>query len=211
MYIHKEGITLRKLERKDLPLLKELKNESWFGTHNITFLNDLDQERWFEGLNHRTHLILIAEGEVDSTNHTEIGLQKVVARKNKKTVPIGLYKIQNNDWFNRTYDSSHDVFKHHRGKGWSKPVLVAGTDFAFEVLNMNRIDGQVLENNVASRKSAVYAGFQEEGIRRKSIHKCGEWLDSIHIGILREDWEQLERVKKHGGICNESYKPLDDK
>ena len=192
MYIHKEGITLRKIEREDLSLLKELKNESWFGTHTINFLNDLDQERWFEGLNHRTHLILI-------------GLNTKTGEK------IGLYKIQNIDWFNRTYDSSHDVFKEYRGKGWSKPVLVAGTDFAFEVLNMNRIDGQVLENNMASRKSAVYAGFQEEGVRRKSIHKCGQWLDSIHIGILREDWEQLERVKGYGGICNESYTPKDDK
>lgn len=196
MYKHKEGIILRKLERKDLPLLKELKNESWFGTHTINFLNDLDQERWFEGLNNKTHLILVAYKELVNT---------------EKEIPVGLYKIQNIDWYNRTYDSSHDVFKEHRGKGLSKPVLVAGTDFAFEVLNMNRIDGQILENNIASIKSAEYAGFTHEGIRRKSIHKCGEWLNSIHIGILREDWEKLERVKGYGGICNESYTPKNDK
>jgi RimJ/RimL family protein N-acetyltransferase len=192
MYIHKEGITLRKIERDDLPYLKELKNESWFGTHRITLLNDLDQERWFEKLNPNTHLILIAE---DTKNNDR----------------IGLYKMQNIDWYNRKYDSSHDVFKEHRGKGWSKPVLVAGTDFAFEVMNMNRIDGEVLENNIASRKSAVYAGFQEEGVRRKSIHKCGEWLDSIHIGILRDEWKELDRVKGYGGICNLSYVPKNNK
>ena len=124
---------------------------------------------------------------------------------------MGLYKIQNIDWYNRTYDSSHDVFADYRGKKLSKPVLCAGTDFAFEVLNMNRIDGQVLENNVASRKSAVYAGFTEEGIRRKSIHKCGEWLDSIYIGLLKEDWLKLDRIKNYGGICNVSYTPKNDK
>lgn len=206
MYKHKEGIILRKLERKDLPLLKELKNESWFGTHTINFLSDLDQERWFEGLNNRTHLILVAYKEAKISTRTTTG-----TLESMKEIPVGLYKIQNIDWYNRTYDSSHDVFKEHRGKGLSKPVLVAGTDFAFEVLNMNRIDGQVLENNIASRKSAVYAGFQEEGVRRKSIHKCGQWLDSIHIGILREDWEKLERVKGYGGICNESYTPKNDR
>ncbi len=44
MYIHKNGLSLRKLERNDLTLLKELKNESWFGTHNISFVNDYDQQ-----------------------------------------------------------------------------------------------------------------------------------------------------------------------
>jgi RimJ/RimL family protein N-acetyltransferase len=188
MYIHKEGIALRKIERGDLQLLKELKNESWFGTHNINFLNDLDQERWFESLNNKTHLILIAI-EVNSDER------------------VGLYKIQNIDWYNRTYDSSHDVFKSHRGKGLSKPVLCAGTDFAFEILNMNRIDGQVLENNIASMKSAEYAGFTVEGVRRQSIYKCGEWIDSIHIGLLKKDWEKLDRIKRYDGICNVSYIP----
>jgi RimJ/RimL family protein N-acetyltransferase len=100
--------------------------------------------------------------------------------------------------------------KEHRGQGLSKPVLCAGTDFAFEVLNMNRIDGEILENNVASIKSAEYAGFKHEGIRRKSIHKCGEYLNSIHIGILKEDWVNLERIKQYGGICNISYQPKND-
>jgi RimJ/RimL family protein N-acetyltransferase len=192
MYIHKEGIALRKIEREDLVLLKELKNESWFGTHNINFLNDLDQERWFESLNNKTHLILIG---IDI----------------KSDERVGLYKIQNIDWYNRTYDSSHDVFKSYRGIGYSKPVLCAGTDFAFEVLNMNRIDGQILENNIASIKSAEYAGFIKEGVRRKSIYKCGEWLDSIHIGLLKNDWEKLDRVKGYGGVCNISYTPKNNK
>jgi len=191
MYIHKNGICLRKIERYYLPKLKDLKNESWFGTHHITFLNDFDQEKWFEGLNRNTHLILIA---IDTKTNNE----------------VGVYKFQNIDWYNRKYDSSHDVFKEFRGMGYSKPVLCAGTDFAFEVMNMNRIDGEVLENNMASLKSALYAGFTEEGIRRKSIYKCGEYLNSIHIGLLREDWINLHRIKEYGGICNVSYKPKND-
>ena len=76
---------------------------------------------------------------------------------------------------------------------------------------MNRIDGQILENNIASIRSAEYAGFKHEGLRRKSIYKCGEYIDSIHIGIIREDWEKLDRIKEYGGICNISYEPKNDK
>lgn len=187
MYSHKNGITLIKIEEKDLPLLKDLKNESWFGTHNISFVNDLDQSKWFTNINPNNTLILKA-----CNNQGDI---------------IGLYKIQNIDWINRKYDSAHDVFKSYRGMGYSKPVLEAGVDFGFEVLNMNRIDTEVLENNLASLKSALWVGYIKEGKKRKCIHKCGTYLDSIFLGILKEDWVNLERVKKYNGICNISYTP----
>ena len=82
----------------------------------------------------------------------------------------------------------------HRGKGYGKTVLEAGVDFGFEILNMNRIDTEVLENNFASMKTALYVGYVKEGIKRKAIHKCGEYLDSIVLGILKEDWSILDRV-----------------
>tara|TARA_R110000868_G_scaffold19400_7_gene83603 strand:+ start:14247 stop:14822 length:576 start_codon:yes stop_codon:yes gene_type:complete len=187
MYIHKNGITLFKIEKCDLPLLKELKNESWFGTHNITFVNDSDQEKWFEKLNPSNTMILKA--------------------KNTKDEIVGIYKIQNIDWVNRRYDSAHDVFKQHRGCGYSKPVLEAGVDFGFEVLNMNRIDTEVLSNNIASFKSAIFVGFIKEGVKRSCIHKCGEYLDSTVLGILRSEWSKLKRVNDYQGICNKSYTP----
>jgi diamine N-acetyltransferase len=187
MYIHKNGIKLVKIEKSDLSILQELKNESWFGTHNITFVNELDQERWFNSIDSSKTIIL-----------------KAINNDEKF---VGLYKITNIDWINRKYDSAHDILKNFRGLGYSKIVLEAGIDFGFEVLNMNRIDTEVLENNLASLKSALWVGFIQEGIKRKSIHKCGQYLDSIFLGILRDEWSLLNRVKKYDGICNLSYVP----
>ena len=187
MYKHKNGITLRKIEFYDLTKLKELKNESWFGTHNINILNDYEQNIWFEKINWEKNMFLIAYSE-------------------KEKVDVGVYKIQNIDWINRKYDSAHDIFKESRGKGYSKPVLEAGIDFGFEILNINRIDTEVLENNIASLKSALHVGFVKEGVKRKSINKCNEYLDSIFLGSLREEWVKL-RKNKYNGVCNNSYKP----
>ena len=189
MYKHKNGITLRKLEREDLPILKYLKNESWFGTHNTSFINSDDQDKWFNQIDGNKTIILIAVEE------EYIG------------IPVGLYKVQNIDWVNRKYDSAHDVFEKHRGKGFSKRVLAAGIDFGFEVLNMHRIDTEVLENNIASLKSATWVGFEQEGVKRKCIHKCGEYLDSIVLGIVHEDWKVLPRLVQYKGVCNLSYTP----
>jgi len=186
MYKHKNGITLIKIERDDLNILKDLKNESWFGTHKTSFVNEFDQERWFNSLGNDV-LILKALNINNSI--------------------VGLYKIKNIDWINRKYDSAHDIFKEHRGKKYSKLVLEAGVDFGFEVLNMHRLDTEVLDNNIASLRSALYVGFKTEGLKIKSVYKCNEWLNSIVLGILKEDWISLDRVVKYNGCCNISYTP----
>ena len=191
IYEHKNKIKFRKIDYGDLGLLKELKDESWFGTHKISIVNLTDQTRWFEKITEdKDNLILIAfEG----------------------SQPVGLYKILNIDWINHHYDLSYDVFKKHRGKGYSYKILEAGVDFGFEILNMHRIDTEVLVNNVASHKTVLFAGFKLEGIRREAVYKCGEWIGSEFYGILYRDWIKLDRVKNYKGCCNVSYKPKDGK
>lgn len=189
MYTHKNGITLRKMEMYDLEIMQELKNESWFGTHRITLNTAEEQLKWYNSINPNTTLFLIANYNVDR---------------------VGVYKISNIDWISRSYDSAHDVYKEHRGQKYGHKILQAGVDFGMEVLNMNRINTEVLENNIASQKTALKAGFIQEGVKRKSVFKCGEYLDSITYGMLKEDWKELERVKEYKGICNTSYKPKND-
>ena len=189
MYIHKNGLSLRKLERNDLTLLKELKNESWFGTHNISFVNDYDQQKWFENLNSNKQMVLVA---IETSSNQS----------------VGLFKIDDIDWINQKCSEGHDTFKSQRGKGFGKLILEAGIDFVFEVLNMHRVEAEVLENNIASQKCCSYIEYPQEGIKIGAIHKCGEWLDSILYGFLKVDWRCTDRVQnKYKGICNLSYKP----
>jgi RimJ/RimL family protein N-acetyltransferase len=186
MYNHKNGVTLKKLDQDDLTLLLTLKEESWFGTHHLTIANNKDQIKWFESIGPNS-LYLIA-----STYKEE---------------KIGLFKIDNIDWISRSCDVGHDVFKEYRGKKYGYKVIEAGVDFCFELLNLHRQDTEVLENNLASMKTLKYAGFQQEGIRKKAVFKCGKYLDSITMGILKENWELLQRVKNYSNICNTSYNP----
>lgn len=188
MYTHNNKLTLRKLGRKDLPMLTALKNESWFGTHSITIVNDDDQNRWFDSItSSKNDLILVASTHIH---------------------PVGIFKIAGIDWMNRLCHIGHDIFAGQRGKGYGNKIVEAGVDFCFEILNMHRLDAEVLENNIASQKTLFNAGFKLEGKRKKAIHKCGQYLDSFVIGVLKEDWQELPRVKAYNGVCNISYKPL---
>lgn len=190
MYIHKNGITLIKIDNEDLEVLKNLKNESWFGTHTTSFVNTHDQNKWFNSLDSNNQIILKAT----SSNYF-----------------IGVYKISNINWINRSYDSAHDIIKEFRGRGFSKKVLEAGVDFGFEVLNMNRLNTEVIENNIASLKSALWVGFEKEGIKKEAVYKCNGYLDSIVLGIIRTNWIKLERVKNYNNLCNISYTPKNEK
>lgn len=194
-YEHKNRIKLRKMGQQDLPRLRDLKDESWFGTVNFAVLNEDDQRRWYEStLNSKNSLYLIAcTGTFDDEN------------------PIGLYGFTDFNPYNRTCSFTHSVFKDSRGKGYGKTTLQAGIDFTFEVYNMRRIDTWILENNIAELKTSQSVGFQVEGTARQAVYKCGQYLDCHYLGLLREEWQNSDRVKQLGGVCNSTYRPKDRK
>lgn len=168
IFIDKEnGICFRKLEETDLEQLLSLKKESWLTTHKVTICNMQDQKDWFYKLSKDTHaptsLILIAE----SDSH-----------------PIGCWKISNVDWVSRKADVAWDIFQEYRGKGLGAKLVAAGCQFSSKILNLRRLDAEILENNPASVRCAEKAGFVLEGNKRKAIFKDGSYLDSFVYGLL---------------------------
>lgn len=160
----KFNIVLRKMEYCDLEKLLDLKQESWFGTHRVSILNKTDQEKWFEKITQDLNsLILIASNDN----------------------PFGVFKILNIDWMNRNADVGWDIYKEHRGKGLGKPLVQAGVAFCFDILNLRRLNAEILENNVASQKCAESANFIKEGCKRQLVERCGIKIDSWIYGVLK--------------------------
>ena len=193
-YRHKNGIGLRKVEHRDLADLKQLKDESWFGTVNTACLNMTDQERWFQSISgSRDSLFFILVNAERSQSGSEDCL--------------GIYGVTDMNAVNRSCSFTHSLYKKARGKGHGLRTLIAGIDMTFEVFNQRRIETWILENNFAELKISKTVGFQVEGCKREAVYKCGEYLDCNLLGLLRSDWEISSRVSALGGLCNESYKP----
>ena len=81
-----------------------------------------------------------------------------------------------------------------------------GHGFAFEFLNLRRLQAEVLDNNPAAMKFDLSLGYKVEGRRRQAVYKGGSHHDSFMIALLRDDWENSDRVKSYDGICNKDYK-----
>ena len=64
--------------------------------------------------------------------------------------------------------------------------------YAFEELQLNRLDGSIIHYNDASRR--LYCdkcGWIVEGVKRKSIFKSNDYHDEILVAILRDEYLEL--------------------
>lgn len=169
LYTHTNTIAFRKADKFDAAKLLDLKNESHFGTHTVTFANLISQEKWIESISCETHcprnLVLIANVQI------------------LNNYDCGIFKILNIDWQNRKAEAGWDVYKDFRGNGYGKKLVKAGVDFAFEIMNLHRLDAQILVTNQASLKCARQAGFIQEGLQKKAIIKNGEYIDNVLLGV----------------------------
>lgn len=188
MYKHKDGIHLRKVHKGDLYALLDLKGESWWGTHGTPIINLEDQVRWYENISSR-ELFMIASREVANN-----------------LAPIGIACYTEIDWICHSLSLSGSIFKPCRTAEVVKPAFSAGLDFAFEVLNMRRVQAEVLETHAAAQQLEIgHLGMVVEGRRRKAVYKAGRYYDSIMLSILRDEWENQERVKSYNGCCNDNF------
>lgn len=74
------------------------------------------------------------------------------------------------------------------GKGFMNEALTALINFAFEELDLNRIEADIDPRNIASLRSIERLGFIKEGHLRERWIVEGEISDSSIYGLLRRDW-----------------------
>ena len=67
-------------------------------------------------------------------------------------------------------------------------ALMAVLKYAFEVLNLHRIEADVDPRNAASIKTVERLGFKREGCLRERWQVNGEIQDAFFYGLLRPEW-----------------------
>jgi RimJ/RimL family protein N-acetyltransferase len=149
-------------------------------------VNKANQINWLDSLNREDihtpkNLVLIAavpenmvwSARVDDSNY----------------IKIGVFKIFGIDWQSRIGQVGWDIYKVYRGKGFGHKIVKAGVDFCFKVLNLHRVEADILATNAVSHKCAMAAGFEKEGCKRRSILRDGKWVDNFIYGMITPDPE----------------------
>ena len=76
-------------------------------------------------------------------------------------------------------------------KGYGTDVMNILLRFAFNEVNLRRVTLNVFEYNPRAIRSYEKVGFRHEGRSRKVLNKEGKRWDVLYMGILREEWMEL--------------------
>ena len=74
------------------------------------------------------------------------------------------------------------------GHGFGSEALGILFDFAFNALDLHRLEADVDPNNARSVAMFERLGFQREGYLRERWHLLGEIQDSVWFGLLKREW-----------------------
>lgn len=178
MNIQGRVLTLRAIEERDLELLHKWANDpdTQDGIGEIHFPSSMAfHMSWFQKL------------ESDRLNQRfvvdvpDIGI-------------IGISSIMSIDWRNR--HGWHGLVlgeSNHRGKGFGTDAIMATMRYAFDELNLQRLDGSMIEYNKPS--IATYCGkrlgWKEEGRKRNYFFRKGRYWDQVLVGVTKQDYLDL--------------------
>jgi RimJ/RimL family protein N-acetyltransferase len=172
-----EKVNLRILEKEDEPLVV-----SWF-----------NQPEVFGEYNPLFQVTIEELGKLFSSPN-EI---KIFIIEDKKATKVGLV-----NYFyvlspaTRQLEIGYTLVPGERRKGYGTESLRIIVDFLFLSKDVIRIQAQTDPGNLASHKVLEKAGFNKEGILRKSMFIRGEWKDVWIYSILREEWKEPRILTK---------------
>jgi len=88
-------------------------------------------------------------------------------------------------------NAEFDIFlsKSSSGKGYGKIVMKKLLHYGFMDLELHRIYAFFLESNEHAFKLYANLGFKKEGLLRENVYKNEKYLNSILIGLLKNEYE----------------------
>lgn len=176
MNIKGKKVTLRAMEMKDCEMVREMFNDPDMEDMVVGWsfpLSQYAQEQWFvQNYNNQNSFRFVIETEEDGA--------------------IGIATLINIDWKNRRAEHGMKLVKvDNRSKGLGTDTVMAIMRYAFDELNLHRLEGSWFDDNVASKKLYKKCGWVEEGIKRQYVYKKGCYRDLTVVGILAEEYYKL--------------------
>lgn len=83
-------------------------------------------------------------------------------------------------------------------KGYGTDVMNILLRYSFTEINLRRVTLSVFEYNPRAIRSYEKAGFRHEGRLRQVLNKEGKRWDMLYMGILRDEWLELNNA--HGAL-----------
>ncbi|MCZ2260744.1 GNAT family N-acetyltransferase [Sporosarcina sp. G11-34] len=178
MFTHKidEDLALKLIELRDAESVFELTNNS----------RDYLRE-WLPWLDITTKL-------EDTKGFINICLKGYFENKSMNTVIlfkgeiVGIAGFNEINWSNKTAYIGYWLGEEFQGNGIMTKVASTLTDYAFNELNLNKVEIRVAEENEKSRVIPERLSFVKEGSIRQAEWLYDHYVNHIVYGMLVEEW-----------------------
>ncbi len=176
--IYGERVRLRAIERSDIPAFVRWFNDPEVRQYLAMYLplSIAQEEQWFEEMLQRQQ-------------QGKDFIFAVEAKVGEEWVLIGNVGLHRIDWKNRfAFFGIVLGEKSYWNQGYGTDATRTMLRFAFEELNLHRVELEVFGENARARRCYEKAGFRYEGIRRQAFFSRGTYHDSYLMAILREEF-----------------------
>jgi ribosomal-protein-alanine N-acetyltransferase len=150
------------------------------------WMNDGAITRYLES-RFRTFTTADLESFIESCNdHSDLLLLGIILNDGSRH--IGNIKLGPIDRFHRIGDlglllGDASVW----GKGYARQAIAALSDYALQMLGLNKITASCYSSNVGSQKAFKASGFIVEGVRARHFRSGDVWEDSVMMARFAED------------------------
>lgn len=180
MFIHKinEDLYLKFIELRDAERIFELTNGS------RSYLR-----QWLPWLDATTKLeetVQFIKGCLKDFAENK-GLSSVILFKDEI---VGVASYNNINWSNKTAYIGYWLGEEYQGNGIMTEVAKALTEYAFNELNLNKVEIRTAVGNKKSRSIPERLNFVNEGCIRQAEWLYDHYVDHVVYGMLAEEWNK---------------------
>ena len=119
----------------------------------------------------------------DCINNDINNILKAITVNGKAVGSISVIKL--NDVNRKTAEIGYWIGEEFQNKGIMKKAVKMIIEEAFERMDIVRIEAEIFETNIPSKKVLENNGFKLEGRKEKSIFKNGKIMDSLIYATLK--------------------------
>jgi RimJ/RimL family protein N-acetyltransferase len=171
-------------------------------------LLDLSNYKHLTRIAQQPNLVQYSPSKIDTADDLKVYVQNAVDCYYQKTaIPFivfdkqiqlyaGCTRFMNINWNYKVLEiGSTWIGREFQGTGLNLNMKYLMLEFAFEILNFEKVEFRIDERNIRSRKAVEKLGCKLEGILRKNVYLLdGFKRNSCCYGILKEEWLALKNT-----------------
>ena len=126
---------------------------------------------------------------IENLKHLNIPSKRSYVIINKRGTIVGVINYSEDNYSRNVYSISLTIGKKYWRKGYGTDSMKTILKYLFLKRKVHKVELEVVRENEAAVLFYKKCGFIEEGIRRKKYYYKGEYLDTILMGLLKEEFK----------------------